>query len=65
MTRYNGRKGTRKEGNQLYREQGTKGTRYRGDNIQREQGTMGTRHEGDTLLKVSTVAPRPRYQLVS
>ena len=33
VTRYNGRKGTKKEGNQLYREQGTKGTRYKGKKV--------------------------------
>ena len=42
VTRYNGRKGTKKEGNQLYREQGTEGTRYKGNKVQREQGTKGT-----------------------
>ena len=47
------------------REQGRKVTSYTGNKVQRGQGTKGTRYEGDTVLKVSTVAPRPRYQLVS
>ena len=46
------------------REQGRKVTSYTGNKVQRGQGTKGTRYEGDTVLKVSTVAPRPRYQLV-
>ena len=54
VTRYNGRKGTRKEGNQLYREQGTKGTRYKGNKVRRGHCSKGEHSGPEATLSVDS-----------
>ena len=52
VTRYIGRKGTRKEGSQLHREQGTKGTGYKGNKARRGHCSKGEHSGPEATLSV-------------